>query len=373
MHIPFVDLKTQYESLKPEMDQAILAVCGRGDYVLGQAVTDFESAFAQYCHAAHAVGVASGLDALILALKAFDIGPGHEVITAVNSFVATSLAIEAVGARPVFVDCDPKTYTMDPAKVEAVITSKTRALMPVHLYGQSADMDPLAALARKHGLKLIEDAAQAHGGEYKGRRCGILGDAGCFSFYPGKNLGAYGDGGAIVTQDDKVAEKIRLLRNYGSKVKYFHQVKGVNSRLDTIQAAVLNVKLPRLDSWNQSRAKSAALYEEKLKGLPVKLPVVAPYASSIFHLYVIQVEERDRVLKELQAAGVQAGIHYPVPLHLMECHQDLGYKARDFPIAEAAAAKILSLPMFPELTSTQIDYVADQLAKALRVHRAVRT
>lgn len=367
MQIPFVDLKSQYQGLKDEIDQALLGVCGRGDFILGKAVSDFEAAFAGYCSVSHAVGVGSGLEALILVLKAYDVGPGDEVITAVNSFVATSLAIEAVGARPVFVDCDPVTYLMDAAKTEAAVTAKTRVLMPVHLYGQPADMDPLLAIARRHGLKVIEDAAQAHGAEYRGRRCGSLGDAAAFSFYPGKNLGAYGDGGCVVTQDASLAEKVRLLRNYGSKIKYHHEVKGVNSRLDTLQAAVLNVKLPRLDGWNDRRIQAAQAYGQCLQGLPVQLPVKADEMRHIFHLYVIQVEDRDRLLKELNAAGVQAGIHYPVPLHLLECHKDLGYKRGDYPAAEAAAAKLLSLPMFPEITSAQIEYVAAALKKIMKV------
>lgn len=359
MNIPFVDLQTQYKTLKPEVDAAVLAVMQRGDFILGGAVNEFERAFAEYCDAKYCVGVDSGYSALELILRAYEIGPGDEVITAANTFIATTLAISNTGATPVLVDIDPETYNIDPALIEAAVTPRTRAIMPVHLYGQPADIDAIMAVARRHGLLVIEDAAQAAGARYKGRRIGGLGDAAGFSFYPGKNLGAYGDGGAVVTNDAAVAEKIRLLRNIGQKVKYFHEVKGYNNRLDTIQAAVLNVKLPYLDEWNALRRAAAANYAAALADLPIVTPETAPWAEHIFHLYVVRVAGREALMEHLKGLGIATNLHYPIPIHLQPAYAELGYERGDFPVTEAFAETILSLPIFPELDEEKVAYVAD--------------
>jgi dTDP-4-amino-4,6-dideoxygalactose transaminase len=293
------------------------------------------------------------------------VGRGDEVIVPANTFVATTLAIVRTGARPVLVDCDPETYNIDPAQIEARLTSRTRVILPVHLYGRPAAMDEINSLARKYRLQVVEDACQAHGALYRDRRCGSLGRAGCFSFYPGKNLGAYGDGGGVVTDSLKTAEKIRVLRNYGSRKKYYHREKGFNSRLDTIQAAVLNVKLRHLEEWNRRRRVAAALYTELLRDIPgLVLPAAAPGLTPVFHLYVIRVRRRNRVLRELRSRGIGAGIHYPIPLHLLRCHRDLGYRKGDFPVTEKLSREILSLPLFPEITSAQVNYVASALKAA---------
>lgn len=359
MKIPFVDLQAQYRSIKDEVDAAVLAVMSRGDFVLGGAVTEFEKAFADYCEADYAVGVDSGYSALELALLAYDIGPGDEVITAANTFIATTLAISNCGAKPVLVDIDPDTYNIDPQKIEAAITPATRAIMPVHLYGQPADMDPILEIAQRHNLIVIEDAAQAAGARYKGRKVGSIGHAAGFSFYPGKNLGAYGDAGAVVTNDPAVADKVRLLRNIGQRVKYHHDIKGFNHRLDTMQAAVLQVKLPYLDGWNEQRRRAAATYERLLAGLPIVTPSVLDDVEHIYHLYVVRLENRGALQEALQDAGVATGLHYPVPIHLQPAYQELGYKRGDFPITEAYAETILSLPMFPELDDQKVAYVVD--------------
>ena len=358
MNIPFVDLQTQYQSLKPELDAAVLAVMQRGDFVLGGAVAEFERVFADYCGAKYAVGVDSGYSALELIVRAYGIGPGDEVITAANTFIATTLAISNTGATPVLVDIDPETYNIDPAKIAAAITPRTKAIMPVHLYGQPVDMDPILAIARKHGLRVFEDAAQGAGARYKGRMVGSLGDAAGFSFYPGKNLGAYGDGGAVVTNDAAIAEKVRLLRNIGQKVKYYHEVKGFNHRLDTMQAAVLLVKLPHLDGWNAERRRAAAAYADLLAGLPLVTPTTAGYAEHIFHLYVVRVDNREALMDYLKERGIASGLHYPIPIHLQPAYSELGYKPGDFPITEAYAETILSLPIFPELDDDKVAYVA---------------
>lgn len=361
MNIPFVDLQTQYQGLKPEVDAAVLAVMQRGDFILGGAVTEFEKAFAEYCGAKYCVGVDSGYSALELIIRAYDIGPGDEVITAANTFIATTLGISNAGATPVLVDCDPETYNIDVNKIEAAITPRTKAIMPVHLYGQPADMDAIRAIARKHKLFIFEDAAQASGARYKGHMAGSLGDAAAFSFYPGKNLGAYGDGGAVTTNDPDIAEKIRLLRNIGQKVKYYHEIKGFNNRLDTMQAAVLGVKLPYLDSWNESRRHAAAAYAEQLADLPIVTPMSADYAEHIFHLYVVRVENRSSLMEYLKERGVATGLHYPVPIHLQPAYAELGYKHGDFPVTEAYAETILSLPIFPELDEAKVAYVTDTI------------
>jgi dTDP-4-amino-4,6-dideoxygalactose transaminase len=361
MEIPFVDLRSQYRQIQKEVDPAVLAVMQRGDFVLGGAVADFERAFAEYCGVQYCVGVDSGYSALELIIRAYEIGPGDEVITAANTFIATTLAISNTGATPVLVDCDPETYNIDASKIEAAITSRTKAIMPVHLYGQTADMDAINAIARKHGLLVFEDAAQASGARYKGRRAGGLGDAAAFSFYPGKNLGAYGDGGAVTTNDARIAEKVKLLRNIGQKVKYYHEVKGFNHRLDTIQAAVLTIKLPHLDDWNASRRRAAATYADLLADLPIVNPTTAGYAEHIFHLYVVRVANREALMSHLKEKGIATGLHYPIPIHLQPAYAELGYKHGDFPVTESYAETIVSLPIFPELDDEKVAYVVDAI------------
>jgi dTDP-4-amino-4,6-dideoxygalactose transaminase len=356
--IQFVDLAAQYRILKPEIDAALLRAVARGDFILGEDVTLFETEFAAFCRAAHCVSVANGTEALQLALLAAGVGPGDEVITSAHTFIASVLAIHQVGAKPVLVDCDPRYYTLAPESIERALTPRTRAILPVHLYGQPADMDPILELARQHGLLVVEDACQAHGAEYKGRRCGTLGDIAAFSFYPGKNLGAYGDGGAITTNRPDLAEQVRLLRNYGQKVKYEHRLKGFNSRLDTLQAAILRVKLRRLEEWNASRRRAAARYDQLLAGTGWFVPPVAPYSRHVYHLYVVQVPDRPALQAALDAANIAHGIHYPIPIHLQPAFADLGCRAGDFPVCEALAHQIISLPMFPEITEAQIERVA---------------
>ncbi len=367
MKIPLVDLNAQYLRLRDELNRAVIGTMERGDFILGEAVDSFESDFAAFCRTKHAVGVASGLDALTLSLLALGIERGDEVITVANTFVATTLAIVRVGAKPVLVDCHPETYNIDPAGIEKKITEKTRAVLPVHLYGRPAEMDQILALAERYHLKVVEDSCQAHGALYRGKRCGSMGDAGCFSFYPGKNLGAYGDGGCVITDDAALAEKIRILRNYGSRKKYYHEEKGVNSRLDTIQAAILNVKLRHLEEGNEKRRRAAEQYTELLQSVSsITTPSLDDGITHAFHLYVIRLPERDRVLKELNSKGIGAGIHYPIPIHLLKCHSDLEYREGDFPITEEFSREILSLPIFPEITAEQIQYVVHALKTALK-------
>jgi len=362
--IQFVDLVAQYQQIKAEVDAAMAKVCAHGDFVLGEDVKLFEQEFATFCKVPHCVSVANGTEALKLALLACGIGAGDEVITCTHTFIATVAAIDQAGAKPVLVDCDPRFYTIDPAQVERAITPRTKAIVPVHLYGQAADMDPILATARKHKLYVIEDACQAHGAEYKGRRCGSMGDIAGFSFYPGKNLGAYGDGGAVTTARADLAERVMLLRNHGQKVKYEHMVKGFNSRLDTLQSVVLRVKLRRLDQWNEARRQAAAKYDKALAGTGVITPKVAPYAKPVFHLYVVQVPDRKKQQTAFDAAKVSYGIHYPIPVHLQPAFADLGYKLGSFPVTETLVSKIISLPMFPELTDAQIQQVAGACLKA---------
>lgn len=355
--VPFVDLQTQYAHLRADIQPAIEKVMARAAFILGEEVAEFEKAFAAFVGAKECVGVASGCDALLCGLKALGVGPGDEVITVANTYIATALAISFAGARPVLVDCLEDTYEINPAAVEAAVTKRTKAIIPVHLYGQAADMDPLIALARKHELKIVEDAAQAHGAQYKGRSCGALGDVGCFSFYPGKNLGAYGDGGAVVSDDPAVAQYAKLFRNYGQPKKYHHEVIGWNSRLDTVQAAVLSVKLKHLASWNEKRRAHAERYRQGLKGLPLSLQAVAPGNTHVYHLFVVRTPQRDKLIDFLQAKGVSCVIHYPIPIHLQKAYADAGYAKGSFPVAERLAGEILSLPMFPELAADQMDYV----------------
>jgi dTDP-4-amino-4,6-dideoxygalactose transaminase len=364
IQVPFVDLQAQHDTLASEIDQAVRQVFSRGDFILGAAVESFEREFAALHDVRHAIGVGTGLDAIQLALRAHDVGPGDEVITAANTFIATALAILGVGARPVLVDADPERYTIDPSALSAAITSRTRAIVPVHLFGQPADMDGVLAVARRHNLVVIEDAAQAHGARCNGQRIGGFGHAAAFSFYPSKNLGAYGDGGLILTNDEQTAGKLRLLRNYGQRAKYYHGIAGTNSRLDTVQAAVLRVKLPHLDAWNAARRRHAAAYAERLAS-HVETPATAEGVEHVFHLYVIQTDRRDALQQQLRSRDIATGIHYPVPIHLQEACKDLGYRVGDFPVTERAAERMLSLPMYPELTDAQVDYVCSTVLEAL--------
>jgi dTDP-4-amino-4,6-dideoxygalactose transaminase len=349
MNIPFLDLGAAYREIKTEIDAAIHRVLDSGWYILGSEVDAFEADWAAYCGADHAVGLANGLDALILALRALDIGPGHEVIVPSNTYIATWLAVTAVGARPVPVEPDPATYNIDPSRIAAAITPATRALLPVHLYGQPADLEPILALARQHGLAVIEDAAQAHGACYKGKRIGAHGDVVCWSFYPGKNLGALGDGGAVTTNRADLADRIRVLRNYGSRVKYVNEVQGVNSRLDPIQAAVLRAKLPYLDIWTDRRRAIATAYDEGLRNTGLILPHVPNWAKPAWHLYVVRTPHRDGLQKRLTEAGVGTLIHYPIPPHMQEAYAHLGLAPEALPLARDLAGQVLSLPMGPQL------------------------
>ncbi len=365
--IPFVDLKTQYRTLKPQMDAAIQSVCERSAFVMGNEHNGFEQAFGSYVGVKHCLGVATGTDALELAIHACGIGPGDEVITVPNTFIATTEAITHSGAAFRWAEVDPLTYNMDPENIEKAITPRTKALLPVHLYGQPADMEPIMDIACKHRLKVIEDCAQAHGAKYDGQNVGTFGDVACLSFYPGKNLGAYGDGGAVLTNNDEIAERVRLLRNHGQREKYTHVIEGYCHRLDNLQAAVLNVKLPHLGSWNECRRRAAATYNRLLESVPgVVTPYVLPKVEPVYHLYVVQVPNRDRVQAALKAEGIETGIHYPIPLHQQPAYARLGYKPEDFPISAALGPKILSLPMFPEITDEQIRKVVDALKRALQ-------
>lgn len=368
--VPFQDLPLQIAQLRAELDPAMAEVLRHGQFILGPEVTAFEQAWAKFCGTREAIGVGSGTDALQFMLRALGIGAGDEVITVANSFIATAEAISYAGATPVLVDCDRDHALIDPAAVAAAITPRTRALMPVHLYGQPANMPALEALAQKHGLVILEDAAQAHGATLAdGRACGALGRAAAFSFYPGKNLGAFGDGGAVTTNDEALARQLRLLRNWGAIVKYHHEVQGYNSRLDTLQAAILNVKLRHLAAWNDRRRQAAAWYRAALRDCPgLALPAEAPWCGRhVYHLFVVRILERDRdaIARALAAAGVQTVVHYPIPIHLQKAYAGLGLRAGTFPQAEHAARTVLSLPMFPEMTQDQVAQVAASLRAAL--------
>ncbi|PWT82976.1 MAG: erythromycin biosynthesis sensory transduction protein eryC1 [Acidobacteria bacterium] len=359
MKVPFLDLKAHHAPLAEEFDRAIREVIESSAFAGGPFVERFEEEFAEFCGASHAIGVGNGTDALWLALLALRIGEGDEVITVPNTFIATVEAIAYCKARPVFVDVDEETFTMNPAELEKSLTERTKAIIPVHLFGQPADMDPILEFARAHGLFVIEDAAQAHGAEYKGRRAGTMGDAGCFSFYPGKNLGAFGEAGAVVTNDRQLQEQIQVLRDHGQPQKYYHTLMGWNCRMDGIQAAVLSTKLPHLNEANLLRRKHALAYNQAFTAIDgVRTPFEARYARHVYHVYAIRVQERDAVRRHLQEKGVGCAVHYPVPIHLQEACRSLGYKKGAFPIAESLAEEFLSLPMFPELTREQIEYVA---------------
>jgi dTDP-4-amino-4,6-dideoxygalactose transaminase len=355
--IQFLDLKAPYIELRQELDEAVARVLGSGWFIGGPEVDEFEADYAGFCNAKYAIGVANGLDALHLALRAMEVGPGDEVVVPSNTYIATWLAVSQCGATPVPVEPCPHTYNIDPNRIEAAITSRTKVILPVHLYGQPADMDPILNVARKHGLRVLEDGAQAHGARYRGQRLGAHGDAVAWSFYPGKNLGAMGDGGAVTTNDPQLADRIRVLRNYGSRVKYVNEVQGYNSRLDPLQAAVLRVKLAHLDAWNARRSAIAARYQQGLAGCGLTQPLVPDWAEPAWHLYVVRTAQRDALQKSLADVGVGTLIHYPIPPHLQSAYAYLGYGVGTFPIAERIHNEVLSLPMFPSMTMEQASQV----------------
>jgi dTDP-4-amino-4,6-dideoxygalactose transaminase len=363
--VRFVDLSAQHKPLESELKDVFSRVLANGSFVLGPEVENFEKMFASYCQAEHCVTVTNGTAALQLTLQALGVGPGDEVITVAHTFIATAEAINAAGARPVFVDIDPVSYTMDPTKLEKAITFKTKAIIPVHLYGQPADMDAINAIAAKHGIPVIEDSCQAHGAKYKGRPTGSLGTAACFSFYPSKNLGACGEGGAVTTNNAELAKKIRMLRDHGSVKKYEHDFPAYNLRLEGIQGGVLAVKLPLLDGWNDNRRVLAARYQELFAGSKVVTPKEMPYSHHVYHLYVVVVEDRDALKKALSEYGIENGLHYPVPLHLQKAYASLGYKRGDFPVSEHVAANHVSLPMYAELPIEHVEHVAKTVLEVL--------
>jgi dTDP-4-amino-4,6-dideoxygalactose transaminase len=360
--VPFVDLPAQHAPLMAEIEQAVTTVLHTTNFILGEEVAAFEKEFAAYCGAPYAVGVDSGTSALELAIRAYGIGAGDEVITTANTFIATVLAITHTGATPVLVDADPRTYLMDTTALESAITERTRAIIPVHLYGQPADMDAIMEVAERHGLIVIEDAAQAHGAFYKGRRVGTLGHAAAFSFYPAKNLGCGGDGGAIVTNDPQVIEYVNIFRNCGQSTKHHHVLAGHNHRLDTLQAAILSVKLPHLDAWNTARQRHANMYSQFLADVEgVITPKVAEHAESVWHLYIIQIESRDELRAFLGERNIATGLHYPTPIHLQPAYQSLGYTKGDFPVSEQYTQRLVSLPMYAEMTAEHITYVVESI------------
>ncbi len=362
MQVPFLDLKAPYLELRDELDAVWHRVMESGWYLLGRELESFEAEYAAYCGASHCVGVGNGLDALHLILRAMEIGPGDEVIVPTHTYIATWLAVSYAGATPVPVEPDEQTFNLHPDKVEAAITGRTKAIMPVHLYGQPADMDPINTIASRYGLKVVEDAAQAHGARYKGRRAGSLGDAAGFSFYPGKNLGAMGDGGAVVTNDARLAEKVRLLRNYGSSVKYRHEAMGYNSRLDELQAAMLRIKLKHLDTWNERRRRIAAYYSEALQNAGLMLPCPPDWAEPVWHLYVVRAVTRQELTERLDRCGIGWLIHYPVAPHLQEAYRGLGYPPGSFPVAERLAQEVLSLPIGPHMSDQDVAAVIAAVA-----------
>ena len=362
--IPFLDLKAQYQHMKPEIDAAVARTIDSAQFVLGPEVAAFEERFAVYCGVKHCLAVNSGTSALHLALLAAGVKSGDDVITVSMTFVATTAAILYCGAKAVFVDVDPDTWTMDPKLIEAAITPRTKAIVPVHLHGLMADMDPIMEIAHRHGLVVIEDAAQAHGAEYKGRRAGSIGDLGCFSFYPGKNLGAYGEGGAVVCNNPELARQVALLRDWGQESKYNHVLPGYNYRMDGIQGAVLNVKMNYIEAWTDARRSVASEYDRLLAGHPYKRPAPPANCRHVYHVYAIELKHRDIVQKLLQADGVATGIHYPVPVHLQKAYASLGNKKGDFPVTEALANRFLSLPIYAELHPEQVAEVAFKLDKA---------
>lgn len=362
MNVPFIDFSEQYQTIKDRIDEGLKAVFEKGNFILGEEEKAFEAQFAQFCNTRHAIGVNSGTDALYLALGALDISVGDEVIIPTFTFIATALCISYTGAKPVFVDIEEETYNIDPQKLKDVITDKTKAIIPVHLYGQPANMDEIAAIAQKHNIAIIEDACQAHGATYKGKKTGSLGDIGCFSFYPTKSLGAFGDGGIVVTNSDAINEKIQMLRDYGRKGRYEHKIKGYNSRLDTVQAVILSAKLKHLDEWNELRNVHAAQYCALLKDVPgIKIPMIKEGRTHVFQTFAVRVLNRNIILEGMKTKGVGVFIHYPIPIHLQEAYADLDYKKGDFPMSEKIANEILSLPMFPHMDKEQIEYVCASL------------
>jgi dTDP-4-amino-4,6-dideoxygalactose transaminase len=370
MHVPFLNLWAQHEPLKDELTAAINEVIESSAFAGGPFVAKFEDDFAAFCGCAHAVGLGNGTDALWLSLLALGVGPGDEVITVSSTFIATAEAISFCGAKPVFVDIDEQTYTLDPNLIEQVITPRTKAIIPVHLFGQVADMDPIMEIARKHNLFVIEDACQAHGAEYKGRKAGTIGDAGCFSFYPGKNLGALGEAGAVVTNNNTLKAKLQMLRDHGQTKKYHHAAIGWNARMDGIQGAVLGVKLKRLAAGNDARRNHARLYNQLLKGIEgITTPIEAPYGKPVYHIYAVRVKERDELIRALAEKGIACAIHYPVPVHLQEAYRFLGLLSGSLPVAERCAQEFVSLPMFPELTPEQITSVCLEFIAWIRAQR----
>lgn len=372
MKVPFLDLKIQYQQIKDEVLPMVTEAMQNGMFIGGKQVSGFEAEFAQFCDSAYCIGVNSGTDALRFALMAADVGPGDKVLTVPNTFIATTEAISQVGAAPVFVDIDPNTCNMDPAKLEEYLEKhkahgiRVKAVVPVHLYGQPADMDAILDLAQKHDWIVVEDACQAHGAIYKGKKAGSMGLSGCFSFYPGKNLGAFGEGGAVVTQDEAMAAKMKMIRDHGQAKKYFHDMEGYNGRLDTIQAGVLRIKLKRLAGWNQKRKQNATTYDELLSGISeVETVKQSKGVESVYHLYVIMVDNRDELQTFLTEKGIATGLHYPMPLHLQKAYEHMGYQKGDFPVTEGIAERLLSLPMYPELTHEQIDYVVSSIKEFL--------
>ena len=365
MQIPLVDLQAQYQSIKQEITAAIEGVLQNMQLFLGPQSQAFENEFAQYCGCRYGIGLSTGTDALVLALRACGIGQGDEVITVANTFIATVEAIALSGARPVFVDIDPDTYTMDWRQLDEVLTPRTRAIIPVHLYGHPADMQPILDFARLHGLRVIEDASQAHGAAYQGQRVGGIGDIGCFSLYFSKNLGAYGEAGICVTNDERLAEAIRKLRDHGSLIRYQHEILGVNARLDEIQAAVLRVKLPYLEQWNAARQDHAKFYTEQLQGIVEAIPLVRSWATHVYYVYVVRVRERDQFRKALEQEGIATGIHYPTPIHLQPACSQYGYVQGTLPVTEAMTTRIVSLPMYPELTTQQKQRVVNTIKRSI--------
>jgi len=371
MNVPFIDLKVQYESIKNEIDSAIQKVVDSCAFAGGPFVEKFEEDFSYFCQTRYAIGVSSGTSALWLALKGLGVGPNDEIITVPNTFIATAEAISLCGAKPIFIDVDEQTYNMNPELLESAITPYTKAIIPVHLFGQMADMDPIMEIARKHGLFVIEDACQAHGAEYKGRHAGSIGDAGCFSFYPGKNLGAYGEAGAVVTNNSDLVEKIKMLRDHGQSKKYYHSDIGWNDRMDGIQGAVLSVKLDHIEEWNSKRRQHATLYNEMLRGqCRLITPVEADYAKHVYHIYAVRTPEREKLIRIFAENGINCGIHYPIPLHLQEAYKFLGLRNGHFPVSELCASEFLSLPMFPEMTNKQIERVVESVRKNPELTRA---
>ena len=369
MKIPLVDLKAQYESIKGEIRAAIERVLDHSAFILGPEVEGFEEEFARYCGAHHAVGTSSGTSALQLALLALGVKPGDEVITVSQTFIATVEAILHCGAKPVLVDIEDRYYTMNPALLEAAVTPKTKGIIPVHLYGHPADMDPILEIAKRKKLWVLEDACQAHGATYKGKRVGTLGQAACFSFYPGKNLGAYGEGGAVVTNDSELATQVKKLRNHGGLEKYKHEMIGFNARLEAFQAAILRAKLPHLDRWNELRREHARRYNSHFEKLGFGLPKEAPYAKSVYHLYVVRVPDRDALNAHLNREGIGSLIHYPTPNHLLDCFKSLGYRTGDLPVTESVCEQVLSLPLFPELTKEQMETIVRTVESFLLTQR----